>query len=86
MFFLGFLLNEGYFCRSHFPWGTMSIYYNDSDSIFSSLCLQMISEVIGKVMEEKAGLDPAGQQALRNVMAVVIADMDAAYKDLGFSG
>lgn len=37
-------------------------------------------------MEEKAGLDAAGQQALRNVMAVVIADMDANYKELGFTG
>ncbi|XP_075900379.1 myoglobin [Nelusetta ayraudi] len=46
---------------------------------------KIISEVILKIMEEKAGLDPAGQQALRNVMAVVIADMDAAYKELGFS-
>lgn len=49
------------------------------------MCSQIISEVIGKIMEEKAGLDPAGQQALRNVMAVVIADLDAAYKELGFS-
>lgn len=49
------------------------------------MCSQIISEVIVKIMEEKAGLDPAGQQALRNVMAVVIADMDAAYKELGFS-
>lgn len=37
-------------------------------------------------MEEKAALDPAGQKALRDAMAVVIADMDAAYKELGFSG
>lgn len=49
------------------------------------MCLQIITEVIAKIMGEKAGLDPAGQQALRNVMAVVIADMDAAYKELGFS-
>lgn len=48
-------------------------------------CHQLIAEVIGKVMEEKAGLDAAGQQALRNVMATIIADIDAAYKDLGFS-
>lgn len=36
-------------------------------------------------MEEKAGLDAAGQQALRNVMATVIADIDTSYKELGFS-
>ncbi|CAJ1053490.1 myoglobin [Xyrichtys novacula] len=47
---------------------------------------KLIAEVIGKVMEEKAGLDAAGQQALRNVMAVVIADIDANYKELGFAG
>ncbi|XP_040891989.1 myoglobin [Toxotes jaculatrix] len=47
---------------------------------------KLITEVIVKVMAEKAGLDPAGQQALRNVMAVVIADLEANYKELGFSG
>ncbi|XP_018520714.1 myoglobin [Lates calcarifer] len=47
---------------------------------------KLITEVIVKVMAEKAGLDPAGQQALRNVMATVIADIDANYKELGFSG
>ncbi|XP_029950351.1 myoglobin [Salarias fasciatus] len=47
---------------------------------------KLISEVIVKVMEEKAGLDAAGQQALRNVMAAVIADIEANYKELGFSG
>ncbi|KAI3353277.1 hypothetical protein L3Q82_019821, partial [Scortum barcoo] len=47
---------------------------------------KLISEVIVKVMAEKAGLDTAGQQALRNVMALVIADIDANYKELGFSG
>lgn len=54
--------------------------------IFSVFSLQLISEVIVKVMEEKAGLDAAGQQALRNVMATVIADIDANYKELGFTG
>ncbi len=54
--------------------------------IFSVISLQLITEAIIKVMEEKAGLDAAGQQALRNVMAVVIADMDANYKELGFDG
>ncbi|KAM7008964.1 myoglobin [Tautogolabrus adspersus] len=47
---------------------------------------KLIAEVIGKVMGEKVGLDAAGQEALRNVMAVVIADMEANYKELGFTG
>uniref|UniRef100_A0A8C6SBX3 Myoglobin n=1 Tax=Neogobius melanostomus TaxID=47308 RepID=A0A8C6SBX3_9GOBI len=47
---------------------------------------KLITEVIVKLMGEKAGLDAAGQQALRNVMAVVIADIDANYKELGFAG
>lgn len=54
--------------------------------IFSVFSLQLITEVIAKVMEEKAGLDPAGQKALRNVMAHVIADLEANYKELGFTG
>ncbi|XP_030272395.1 myoglobin [Sparus aurata] len=45
-----------------------------------------MTEIIIKVMTEKAGLDAAGQQALRNVMAVIIADMEVQYKELGFSG
>ncbi|XP_078125109.1 myoglobin [Sander vitreus] len=47
---------------------------------------KLITEVVVKVMEEKAGLDATGQQALRNMMAVVIADIDADYKELGFTG
>ncbi|XP_053274648.1 myoglobin [Pleuronectes platessa] len=47
---------------------------------------RLITEVIAKVMEERAGLDAAGQQALRNVMDVVIADIQANYKELGFEG
>ncbi|XP_056266403.1 myoglobin [Pseudoliparis swirei] len=47
---------------------------------------RLIAEVIGNVMGEKAGLDAAGQQALRNVMAVVVTDMEADYKQLGFTG
>ncbi|XP_029018209.1 myoglobin [Betta splendens] len=47
---------------------------------------KLITEVIAKVMEEKAGLDAAGQKALRNVMALVISDMEANYKELGFTG
>lgn len=50
------------------------------------LPLQLISEVIIKVMAEKAGMDSAGQQAMRNVLAVVIADLEANYKVLGFDG
>ncbi|XP_014847462.1 PREDICTED: myoglobin-like isoform X1 [Poecilia mexicana] len=47
---------------------------------------KLITEVIAEIMGERAGLDAAGKQALRNVMAVVIADIDTTYKELGFSG
>ncbi|XP_008275433.1 myoglobin [Stegastes partitus] len=47
---------------------------------------KLITEVIIKVMTEKAGLDAAGQQAMRNVMTTVIADIEAKYKELGFTG
>lgn len=60
-----------------------------SDLIIQSFVwffLQLITEVIVKVMEDKAGLDAPGQQALKNVMATVIADMDASYKEIGFDG
>ncbi|KAG7233829.1 hypothetical protein INR49_006532, partial [Caranx melampygus] len=43
---------------------------------------KLISEVIIKVMAEKAGMDSAGQQAMRNVLAVVVADLEANYKEL----
>ncbi|KAF3687574.1 Myoglobin [Channa argus] len=43
---------------------------------------KLISEVIVEIMAEKAGLDASGQQALRNVMAIVIADLEANYKEL----
>lgn len=46
---------------------------------------QLIAEVIGKVMEEKAGMDAPGREALKNVMATVIADIDIIYKELNFS-
>ncbi|XP_034389739.1 myoglobin [Cyclopterus lumpus] len=46
---------------------------------------RLIAVVVGKVLGEKAGLDAAGQQALSNVMAVVIADMEAEYKQRGFT-
>lgn len=48
--------------------------------------LQVIAEILGKVMEEKAGLDGPGQQALKRLMAAIIADIEANYKELGFSG
>lgn len=47
---------------------------------------QLISEVIVKVFAEKAGLDAAGQQGLRNVMSKVITDLEVSYKELGFTG
>ncbi|XP_072239475.1 myoglobin [Leuresthes tenuis] len=47
---------------------------------------KLIGEVIGKVMAEKAGLDAAGQQALNNVMAAVMAEIDVTYKEHNFSG
>ncbi|KAM9817952.1 myoglobin isoform 1-T2 [Syngnathus typhle] len=47
---------------------------------------KLITDVIVKVLEEKAGLDSAGKQALNNAMDVVIADIDADYKQLGFAG
>ncbi|KAJ3614226.1 hypothetical protein NHX12_017800 [Muraenolepis orangiensis] len=47
---------------------------------------KLITEVIAKHLAEQAGLDCAGQDALRKVMSVVIADIDATYKELGFSG
>ncbi|CAL1601558.1 unnamed protein product [Knipowitschia caucasica] len=47
---------------------------------------KLITEIIVKVMEEKVALDTAGQQAFRNVMAAIIADIEAHYKDLGLAG
>ncbi|XP_077426841.1 myoglobin [Vanacampus margaritifer] len=47
---------------------------------------KLITEIIAKVLEEKVGLDSAGKQALNNVMDVIIADIDADYKELGFAG
>ncbi|XP_061685699.1 myoglobin [Syngnathoides biaculeatus] len=47
---------------------------------------KLITEVIVKVLEEKAGLDGAGKQALNDAMDVVIADVGADYKELGFAG
>ncbi|XP_060755153.1 myoglobin [Neoarius graeffei] len=45
-----------------------------------------ISEIIVKVMAEKAQADGPGQEALRRVLAVIINDMDGYYKELNFDG
>ncbi|XP_059195127.1 myoglobin [Centropristis striata] len=47
---------------------------------------KLITEVLAKIMADKAGLDAAGQQALRNIMTTVTADIGAEYKVLGFDG
>ncbi|XP_051993543.1 myoglobin [Xyrauchen texanus] len=47
---------------------------------------RLITEVIVKLMAEKAGLDGAGQAALRSVMDVVVCDIDGYYKEIGFAG
>ncbi|KAI4902657.1 hypothetical protein NFI96_014271 [Prochilodus magdalenae] len=47
---------------------------------------RLISEVLVKVLAEKAGLDGAGQDALRRVLGIVINDIDSYYKELGFAG
>lgn len=47
---------------------------------------RLITEVLVKVMAEKAGLDAAGQSAFRRVMEAVIGDIDTYYKEIGFAG
>ncbi|MCJ8748190.1 hypothetical protein PDJAM_G00162040 [Pangasius djambal] len=47
---------------------------------------RLISEIIVKVMAEKAQLDGPGQDALRRVLAIVVNDLDRYYKELGFAG
>ncbi|KAI1886747.1 hypothetical protein AGOR_G00198990 [Albula goreensis] len=47
---------------------------------------QLITEIIVKVLAEKAGLDAGGQASFRKVMGVVIGDMEGYYKELGFQG
>uniref|UniRef100_A0A8K9V443 Myoglobin n=1 Tax=Oncorhynchus mykiss TaxID=8022 RepID=A0A8K9V443_ONCMY len=47
---------------------------------------RLITEIICNVMGEEAGLDGAGQEALRQVMGVIIAEIDVTYKELGFTG
>uniref|UniRef100_A0A4W5NUK9 Myoglobin n=1 Tax=Hucho hucho TaxID=62062 RepID=A0A4W5NUK9_9TELE len=46
----------------------------------------LITEIICKVMCENAGLDAAGQDALRQVMGVIIADIEVTYRELDFTG
>ncbi|XP_036387269.1 myoglobin [Megalops cyprinoides] len=43
----------------------------------------LISEIIIKLMAEKAGLDAAGQAAMRKIMGTVIGDMAGFYKEFG---
>ncbi|XP_017568294.1 myoglobin [Pygocentrus nattereri] len=47
---------------------------------------RLISEILVKVLAEKAGLDAAGQDSLRRVLNIVINDIDGYYKELGFAG
>ncbi|KAF7689290.1 myoglobin [Silurus meridionalis] len=47
---------------------------------------KLISEIVIKVLAEKAGLDGTGQDALRKVFVIVIGDIDSSYKELGFAG
>ncbi|XP_072513657.1 myoglobin [Salminus brasiliensis] len=47
---------------------------------------KLITEVLAKVLGEKAGLDGAGQDSLRRVLGIVINDIDGYYKELGFAG
>lgn len=47
---------------------------------------KIITEVLVKVMAERAGLDGAGQAALKRVMEVVIGDIDKYYKEIGYAG
>lgn len=47
---------------------------------------RLITEILAKVLGEKAGLDAAGQDSLRKVLNVVINDIDGYYKELGFAG
>ncbi|XP_018617155.1 myoglobin-like [Scleropages formosus] len=47
---------------------------------------KMFKEALVKVFAAKGLLDADGQAALRNVMDVIIADIDGFYKELGFQG
>ncbi|XP_058496898.1 myoglobin [Solea solea] len=45
-----------------------------------------LTEIIVNIMAEKAGLNGEGQAALRRIMTIVINDMEANYKKIGFKG
>ncbi|KAK9540092.1 hypothetical protein VZT92_002562 [Zoarces viviparus] len=47
---------------------------------------KLVGGVLGKLLGEKVGLDADGQEALTRVMAVVVADMEVEYKNLGVTG
>ncbi|KAI7810808.1 myoglobin [Triplophysa rosa] len=47
---------------------------------------KLITEIIVQLMAERAGLDGAGQAALRRVFDVVIGDIDGYYKEIGYAG
>ncbi|KPP59865.1 myoglobin-like [Scleropages formosus] len=47
---------------------------------------KLITDVIVKITGDKGVLDAAGQNAFRNVMSSIIADLDAFYKDANFQG
>nr|AOZ65658.1 myoglobin [Platypharodon extremus] len=47
---------------------------------------RLITEVLVKILAEKAGLDAAGQSAFRRVMEAVIGDIDTYYNEIGFAG
>ncbi|XP_052461460.1 myoglobin-like [Carassius gibelio] len=47
---------------------------------------RLITEALVEVMKEKAGLDSAGQGALKRIMDCIIHDIDRYYKEIGFDG
>nr|XP_020452749.1 myoglobin-like [Monopterus albus] len=47
---------------------------------------RLIGDVIVKVLGEKGILDAAGQHALNNIFPIIIGDLEAGYKEHGFSG
>ncbi|XP_034044437.1 myoglobin [Thalassophryne amazonica] len=47
---------------------------------------KLIVDIIVDVMVEKAGLDAPGQKALRDVLGIVVDDMQANYREIGFDG
>ncbi|XP_049428554.1 myoglobin-like [Epinephelus fuscoguttatus] len=45
--------------------------------------LQLLIDAVAEIIKEKAELDADGQQALKGMMAVVHANFEATYKELG---